>query len=419
MRQLFQRLCLIILFAMQCSAACAEEQWERDAALFRAARMGSAEAIRIALKDGADINARTPSGETALVLAIMTQHAQAAKALLDAGAGLINEVFKIDKFTGTPLGMAAWNDSGEMIAALLEYGADPKQNDHDALRGAVVTGSVQNVGTLLARADEVNHRFGDGQLPLTIAAMRGNAVLCEALLDSGAKIDARSNEGATALMFATALGHEATVALLLKRGAAPSLFDVDGRTALAMAAQVPDTVVGVRIEKLLVNAGAQKKPSPRAIDEAFLLAAHQGDLARVTDALDKGAELEVRGEPNIKLWLRDALSASVTYPKVCRLLLDRGINPHMRSAGFTALHAAADRGQVECIEALLAAGLNPNEKAKGQQTPLYMAINARRPAAIVAALLRGGANANGLVGAAKERGLVEVAKLLEGAGGRE
>ena len=40
-----------------------------------------------------------------------------------------------------------------------------------------------------------------------------------------------------------------------------------------------------------------------------------GNLERVRALLDKGADVEVRGQPNIKLWLRDALSASVAHQR--------------------------------------------------------------------------------------------------------
>lgn len=407
---------VMALWRTQFAAAHVEEQWERNAALFRAARTGSVEDIQNALKEGADIHARTPSGETALVLAIMTGHAEATTALLDAGVGSINEILKVGKFTGTPLGMAAWGDSSAILNALLEHGADPKLNDSDALRGAIVTGSVQNVRALLAKGVDVNYRFRDGLLPLSIAAVRGHAGVCESLLDGGARINARSNEGTTALMFASAQAGEDAVVVLLKRGANVTLFDADGRTALALTAQIPDAAARGRIERLLVDAGASRDATVRSIDQSFLLAARQGDIALVSNALEKGAELEVRGKPNATLWLRDALSASVAHPRVCRLLLDRGINPYMRDgAGFTALHAAAQSGHVACIEALLKAGLNPNQKATRNQTPLYIAINSRRPAAVVAALLRGGADANGYAEEAKQRGLNEIAKLLEGA----
>ncbi len=255
---------------------------------------------------------------------------------------------------------------------------------------------------------------------MSIAAIHGQAAACEYLINVGAMVDSRSDEGTTPLVFASAQGRDETVALLLKGGASPSLFDVDGRTALSVAASVPDATLRSRIETMLVGVGAKKEPTPRAIDEALLTSAYQGDLNKVTEALDKGAELDVRGKPNINLWLRDALSASVGHPKVCDLLLQRGINPFMRDGGgFTAMHTAADRGRVECIDALAKAGLDPNAKAGHGQTPLFMAINARRPATIVAALLRAGANPKGYVADAKSRGLPDVVKLLIDAGASE
>ena len=42
--------------------------------------------------------------------------------------------------------------------------------------------------------------------------------------------------------------------------------------------------------------------------------------------------------------------------------------------GWTALHAAAEKGYLECLEALLKAGANKEAQDENAWTPLYMAV---------------------------------------------
>ena len=78
-------------------------------------------------------------------------------------------------------------------------------------------------------------------------------------------------------------------------------------------------------------------------------------------------------------------------------LLAKGGNPNCRY-DITPLHAAASRGNLELVKALLKAGANPNQRSSMGHTVLEFAMTSKRPldvvCQIVDLLLRHGAKAD-------------------------
>jgi ankyrin repeat protein len=72
--------------------------------------------------------------------------------------------------------------------------------------------------------------------PLFHAALADHADVVAYLLDHGADANVRDQFGDTPLIVACAKGHATTAALLLTRGADPSVKDQEGRTAKERAA---------------------------------------------------------------------------------------------------------------------------------------------------------------------------------------
>ena len=54
------------------------------------------------------------------------------------------------------------------------------------------------------------------------------------------------------------------------------------------------------------------------------------------------------------------LAAFSGHTSTARALIEAGADVHAHAAGYTALHAATLRGDLPTVEALLAAGANPN-----------------------------------------------------------
>ena len=168
-----------------------------------AARAASLRVMAYLIAAGADLNARTPAGETALMLASYFpsedggpsgngsagaagsngSHAKAAKMLVDAGATLENEPYSY-----TPLAYAAYQGRDDMIRYLLASGARANPNGNDA---------YTYVNT-----------------PLMMAAMQGHTSSALLLLHAGADARVRVVNGHTASELAAKHQGQGMVSLL-------------------------------------------------------------------------------------------------------------------------------------------------------------------------------------------------------------
>lgn len=87
---------------------------------------------------------------------------------------------------------------------------------------------------LLTNGADVNLKDSNGGTPLMQAAFRGNLNIVRALLDRGSDVNAKNIVGYTALMYACEYGpYPDVVELLLTKGANPNEKDITGRTAFS------------------------------------------------------------------------------------------------------------------------------------------------------------------------------------------
>lgn len=177
-----------------------------DRALLRAAASGDADGVAVALRAGADLEARDGQGRTPLLLAATGDHVSAAQVLLALGASPDS----LDDRHDTP-----WLVTG-------------------------VTGSVAMAETMLPFRPDlgVQNRFGG--LSLIPAAERGHVDYVRLVSRSGIDVDHVNDLGWTALLEAVILGDGSAryveiVRLLLDAGADPAIADRDGVTAVEHA----------------------------------------------------------------------------------------------------------------------------------------------------------------------------------------
>ena len=251
--------------------------------LMSAAAVGSLEAMRLLLDKGANVNAASTVGATALMWA--ATDADKVRLLLSRGA----DVKAVSQRGRTALFLAARSDrSADIVKLLLAAGADARAvdgakmtvlssavvgNDTDTIRlildvaGADVNApdfggftplmhaagnrNVAAVRLLLAKGADVNARSGDGSFqkvkagtialgyftPLIAAAPVGSRDLIAALLDAGAKVDAVDVRGMTPLMLTIASDRQDldAIRLLIARGANVNAKSLAGETALDWA----------------------------------------------------------------------------------------------------------------------------------------------------------------------------------------
>lgn len=160
--------------------------------------------LQNAIKNGADLNAKSITGKT--VLMNLIEHFNTSSALLVL-KGNVNPNLP-DAFGLTALSYALIRDNKQIVSALIKKGSD------------------------------VNVRSENFKTPLMIAASDLSATVStiKLLLDAGANLDLKDKWGKTALIYAIENENEALVELLLTRGADVGLKDQNGHNARSYAA---------------------------------------------------------------------------------------------------------------------------------------------------------------------------------------
>lgn len=138
----------------------------------------------------------------------------------------------------TPLQLAEVGQHADVVALLLQRGADSDAIDYDGatpLYTATEAGDLPTMQLLIARGAQVNYPLHNGFTPLDIAAARGRADLVTYLLDHGANSTAITQSGLTPLHIAARSGAQRVVELLLAHGADPHARDRQGHTPADLA----------------------------------------------------------------------------------------------------------------------------------------------------------------------------------------
>ena len=179
---------------------------------------------------------------TALHWAALNGNADAARLLIKAGADV--NVQKLDNLY-TPLHVAAERDSAEVAKLLIENGANVEINaggrfEYRPLHRAAGGNSTRMIAILLEAGADIEGLTAAGTTPLFIAAYENAVEAVETLVGAGAKIDAKlPGSGRTPLHIAAQEGRFAAVHKLLELGAdvngAPTMEPVARRTTLGQA----------------------------------------------------------------------------------------------------------------------------------------------------------------------------------------
>jgi ankyrin repeat protein len=238
--------------------------------LMYAARQNSPAALRALAAAGADVNAVDPDRMTALLVAVINAHYDAAALLLELGAdpnladaaGMtpLYAAVDLNTFADTP-GRPMPTPSGtvgavDIVKTLLARGADPNQ----PLRAP-----------LLVRVhDRGDGTLGAGATPLMRAAKKGDVEMMRVLVANGADPARRTTAGADALLYAAGFGgagrftiyeaRQATEAdfieaarLCVDGGADVNAINPAGQTALHLAVAAR----GAPFVRFLIGRGAR------------------------------------------------------------------------------------------------------------------------------------------------------------------
>jgi ankyrin repeat protein len=245
-----------------------------NTALFDVINRGLGKEALVLIQQGANIEARDRSGNTALLLAATTARSKLVKELIEMGANINHQnligstailqaasadrgknvailleagaEFNVRNNKGlTPITAAAFNGDEASFQLLLDNGANPDDMDNSqktAIVYASAKGFVSIVRKLLDTGININQRYGNDLTVLMWSAGYSNDVppkdavkMVQLLLDHSAAIDLQDNRGWSAMMTAANMGHTAVVEMLIKTGADVHITSKDNKTAAILA----------------------------------------------------------------------------------------------------------------------------------------------------------------------------------------
>jgi hypothetical protein len=214
----------------------------------------------LVLARGADVNARTSNGFTALTAAANYRGTtEVVRTLLAHGAKIerTNKDAKgnIDTTVPLPLFLAAGTGEVEKARLLVEHG-DPTDGiwtrpggKYTPLMNAIDMGDAAMVRYLLDAGADIRGRDRRGLDPLSRAVLSNYTDVAKVLIEKGADVNAPDGVGYTPLQYAARLdwGNAQMVELLIAAGAKPGSKDPDGRTALEEAEYFHHDLLAVAI----------------------------------------------------------------------------------------------------------------------------------------------------------------------------
>ena len=227
--------------------------------------------------------------------------------------------------------------------------------------------------------DQANAPDEDGLPPLHIAAMQGETVVVQALLDLGADMCVPDLEGSMPIHTAAAAGSLEVVNLLLSLGA-----DVDARDRDEMA------------------------PIHFAVNR------RRPEVVRLL--IENGADVDA---VNCNAWTPMQYAVAGGHEEIARILIDNDADVSPRAdGGYTPLHTVASYGRMPLFNLLVENGADFDARDDNGTSPLFWAKNANTQQ-LVTALLGMGADARDTdkhgstpLHGVSQSGSVDIAQLL-------
>lgn len=344
-------------------------------ALYAAAGNADPAMTKRLLAAGADPNMALMSGETPLMLASREGNVATARALLEGGADP-NAQEKNGRQTALMWAIAEHHPeiTAELVAHKVDVNARSRTG-YTALMFAA-RGDVESARILLNAGADPNAIIPDwGGTALIIASTMGQTDVVAALLDKGADPNYKDGNSFTALHAAVRdsdYGEDraqreaavATVKVLLKHGADPNArihqekptvraldeLEFEGATPLALAAEVNN----LDAIKVLVEGGADPNiPTAKGTTPLILASGAATDVQRARSIDERAFAVET-----------------------AKYLVAHGADVNaVGQFGWTALHAASYQGLSDVIEFLASKGAKLDTKDELGQTPLSISLS--------------------------------------------
>lgn len=342
-----------------------------ETVVMTAARTGNADLVEQLLVKGGDPNVRVARGQTALMWAVAQQHVHVVKALLAHGADVHartvvwNELVKSDPEQASHPDYQMW----------------VKQGGDTALMFAARVGDLASATHLVGAGANVNDKAAYGISATVLAAHSNHDEIVAFLLEKGADPNA-AGAGYTALHAAILRGNEKAVAALLANGANPNapLLAATPTRRESDDFFFHNTFVGATpfwlaarfskpgIMRLLKQHGAD----PTFVHNLVYPAGSYGKYYLVTEGATTTlmAAVGMGGDIGSGWALPKAAEREAMALEAARVATELGADVNVANAnGDTALHGAADRDFDSVVNYLVEKGANVNAKNKAGRTP--------------------------------------------------
>ena len=347
--------------------------------------------LQALINHGADVNATSKLGNTALNIACWKGNVEAIDVLLHAGAD--TTISDTDGYTCLHKAVNAGCNK-QTLQALINHGADVNATsklDRTALKIACKKGNVDAIDVLLHAGADTTISDTDGYTCLHKAVNAGcNKQTLQALINHGADVNATSKLGNTALNIACWKGNVEAIDVLLHAGADTTISDTDGYTCLHKAVNA-----GCNKQTLqaLINHGADVNATSKLDRTALKIACRKGNVDAIDVLLHAGADTTISDIGGYTC-LHRAVGAGCNK-QTLQALINHGADVNAtRNLGHTALNIACEKGNVDAIDVLLHAGADTTISDTNGCTCLHKAVDAGCNKQTLQALINYGADVN-------------------------
>ncbi len=314
-----------------------------------AAHFGRADIVKLLIKGGANMNAKTAGGMTILGSSLDSNNSDLIRYLIDEGADPLEKIIN----GSTLLQVAVPMCSVEIIDLLLKAGINAHEENADgvtALPLAIVFGRSDVLALFIKRGVDLNVKPENGFTLLHSASRIGNCEIVKLLIGQKADVNAKDCNGRTPLHEACAEGHLECIKFLITCGANVNAIDNEGLQPFYCA------LFEGHIEcAQLLKAGRAKNDGPY-----LQKAAKEGNAGALQLLLELG------GNPNFvdpNRWTLLHFAASRGHFDCVKLLVDSGANVNaVNKEGLQPFYCALFEGHIECAQ-LLKAGRAKNDKS--------------------------------------------------------
>ena len=222
---------------------------------------------------------------------------------------------------------------------------------------SIMAGHLEMANLLLHKSKLVNHADNSLNRPIHVASRQGLVQLVERLIAVGADINAQDKLGNTALMIAIRHDDVRLVELLLNHNASLSIQNRKQITAIDLANQSK----AKKSLKLLEQKGL--------IGKTITQNQNSIDLSNFKMTVQQSTSL-YSGWPLINI------ASLLGEEDIVLALIDQEVDVNARdNQGNSALHRAAENGQLRIVSLLLAAGAHINAGNHRKETPLFLAAS--------------------------------------------